>query len=211
MNPIARIAGAMLTALTRGRVLVRGRPGTRCLYLTFDDGPNEQHTPAILDLLDRHAVKATFFIVGREAQSRPLLVRRLVASGHELGNHTMIHPRMDLLSDRGRDIEIDGMECLLERFDGRRSHLFRPPYGGVSLSLLPPRPANRRRGAFLSRANRDYNGELRRGNDSFVRRAPQAGDILLFHDDGAVALAALGELLPRWLAEGFTFRTLREA
>jgi peptidoglycan-N-acetylglucosamine deacetylase len=94
-----------LMKLSMNRILVRARPGARRLYLTFDDGPSELHTPVILDLLDQHQIKATFFVVGRDAQVRPELVRRLVSCGHELGNHTLIHPRMDLLSNRGRELD----------------------------------------------------------------------------------------------------------
>jgi peptidoglycan-N-acetylglucosamine deacetylase len=211
MSEIAAFLKLALMHVSMKRILVRGRKGGPRLYLTFDDGPSELHTPAILDLLETHGAKATFFIVGREAQSRPLLVRRLVESGHLLGNHTLIHPRMDFLSNRGRDLEIDGMERLLETYDGGRSHYFRPPYGGLSVSLLRYCLRAGHRVALWSRDSLDYSGDANRVLAGFARRAPVDGDILLFHDDGAAARIALAELLPRWSSDGFTFHTLSDA
>jgi peptidoglycan-N-acetylglucosamine deacetylase len=211
MSKIADYVKLGLMKLSMNRILVRGRPGERRLYLTFDDGPSAVHTPPILELLDQHGVKATFFVVGRDAQVRPELVRRLVASGHELGNHTLIHPRMDFLSKRGRDLEINGMEQLLANFDGGVPHYFRPPYGGLSISLLTYCLAAGHRVALWSRDSLDYGGDAERVVAAFELKQPVAGDILLFHDDGVTARLALARLLPRWLAAGFSFHTLSDA
>lgn len=211
MSKVNALLKRGLMLVSGKRILVRGRPGDKRLYLTFDDGPHELHTPAVLDLLAQYRVKATFFIVGRDAQTKPEVVQRLVAAGHELGNHTLIHPRMDFLSDRGRDLEIAGMEQLLIGFDGGASHYFRPPYGGLSLSLLRYCLGAGHKVALWSRDSMDYGKDAERVAAEFEQRPPRAGDILLFHDDGAAAAVALAKLLPRWLAEGFTFHTLSDA
>jgi peptidoglycan/xylan/chitin deacetylase (PgdA/CDA1 family) len=67
-------------------------PGSNHALLTIDDGPHPQHTPAILDILDRHGLKAVFFLVGERAARHPDLVREIIARGHEIGNHTQTHP-----------------------------------------------------------------------------------------------------------------------
>jgi peptidoglycan/xylan/chitin deacetylase (PgdA/CDA1 family) len=200
----------LISSLSRQRIRYYGNPGgaSRRLYLTFDDGPHVQHTPALLDLLGQHRVSATFFIVGREAYAEPDIVRRIVAEGHHLGNHSITHPRMDFLSDAARDLEIDGMETLLCEFDRRSGHYFRPPYGGVSVSLFSYGLRSGRRMAMWSRDSLDYKYPAEKIVEGFAASPPKAGDIILFHDDGAAAGAALARLLPLWKSQGFEFETL---
>ncbi len=81
------------TSQLYGRTFI-GRPGSRQLALTFDDGPNDPWTPQLLDVLAKHAVPATFFLIGRFVQMRPDIVRRIAAEGHEIGNHTYSHPNL---------------------------------------------------------------------------------------------------------------------
>src|SRR4051812_42851972 len=83
MAPTGQWYGRTFTGLARG---------TKQLALTYDDGPNDPHTLRLLELLDRHNVRATFFLIGRYVQQRPHIVRELVAAGHVIGNHTFTHP-----------------------------------------------------------------------------------------------------------------------
>jgi peptidoglycan-N-acetylglucosamine deacetylase len=80
-----------------GRTFI-GRPGTKQLALTYDDGPNDPYTPQLLDVLAKHGVPATFFVIGKYVQMRPDLVRRIAAEGHEIGNHTYAHPNLAIHS-----------------------------------------------------------------------------------------------------------------
>src|SRR3954470_5859801 len=76
-----------------------GTPGQgKKLALTYDDGPNDPHTQHLLDVLAKHNVKATFFLIGKFVQQRPDIVARIIAEGHAIGNHTQTHPRLPLLS-----------------------------------------------------------------------------------------------------------------
>src|SRR5436190_10103123 len=75
-----------------GRTFVGGRPGTRQLALTYDDGPNDPHTLRLLEVLARHDVHATFFMIGRYARQCPEIVREVARAGHVIGNHTFSHP-----------------------------------------------------------------------------------------------------------------------
>ncbi len=88
------IKSEQFTALPTSYVIQRSgdRPGL--LALTFDDGPDPKWTPQILDILKREQVPATFFIIGKNGQSYPDLVRRIVSEGHEIGNHTFTHPNL---------------------------------------------------------------------------------------------------------------------
>jgi peptidoglycan/xylan/chitin deacetylase (PgdA/CDA1 family) len=197
----------LISTLTGHRIRYFGPGDGARLYLTFDDGPHAVHTRALLDLLERHQVLATFFVVGREAYAHADIVERIVAQGHALGNHTITHPRMDFLSDPARDVEIDGMDEFLAEFDRRPTHYFRPPYGGVSVSLFAYGLRSRRRLAMWSKDSLDYKYKSEQVIERFAAHPPRAGDILLFHDDGGAALGSLETLLPKWLGEGFSFGT----
>ena len=98
--------------------------------LTFDDGPDPLYTPAILDTLRSRGVKATFFVIGRNADEYPALLRRIVREGHEVGNHTYTHPNLSLTNPLVTRFELVATGRLLETLLDRRTALFRPPYFG---------------------------------------------------------------------------------
>lgn len=201
-----------LLQLALGRHVLVRVPRSRHVCLTFDDGPSPLSTPRLLEVLGRHGVKATFFMVGRELRASPEVARDVARQGHELGNHTLTHPRMDRICDAARRLEIDAMDQLLSEFDGRPRHLFRPPYGHMSVPLLAF--CVRHGGealAYWSRDSMDYSWKADRVVDALARRPPVAGDILLFHDDGDTAAEALAVLIPQWKDQGLRFATLGEA
>ncbi|HET8898235.1 MAG TPA: polysaccharide deacetylase family protein [Rhodanobacteraceae bacterium] len=200
----------LLALLPPALVRVRGAAHAGTRYLSFDDGPHPQHTPDLLDLLAQHDIKATFFLVGSEAERYPALVERMVADGHRIGNHSHTHPQFGALDIAAQLDEIDRCDRVLTRFDGRVRHPFRPPRGELSLALLW-QCARRRQGiVYWSRDSLDYrSGEAPAALAERLRTAPlAAGDILLMHDDAACAAAILRALLPEWLAAGFRFDRL---
>jgi len=97
--------------------------------LTYDDGPNDVSTPPLLDLLARHNVRATFFMIGKHVRQRPDLVRQVHAGGHLVGNHTMTHPWLTWQTDNVIREEISGCSKLLEDTIGAPVRYFRPPHG----------------------------------------------------------------------------------
>jgi peptidoglycan/xylan/chitin deacetylase (PgdA/CDA1 family) len=117
--PGSRIFGEALTAPSR--------PGE--LALTFDDGPNPAWTPRLLEVLASHDVQATFFLVGRYAQAEPGLVRRIVAAGHLIGNHSWSHPNLALASASRVREELARTSETLEEIAGAPVRFFRPPFG----------------------------------------------------------------------------------
>jgi peptidoglycan/xylan/chitin deacetylase (PgdA/CDA1 family) len=100
------------------------------LALTFDDGPHPRDTPPLLDLLDRHGAKATFFVVGKSVREHPDLVKRIAESGHALGNHTWDHLSLPSLTGRFRRRQLQWTQ---EALGSQASGLFRPPYGEQTL------------------------------------------------------------------------------
>src|SRR5262249_35721846 len=122
------IKSEQFTALPTSYVIQRSgdRPGL--LALTFDDGPDPKWTPQILDILKREGVPATFFIIRKNGQSYPDLVRRIVNEGHELGNHTFTHPNLGEIPSGLTELELNATQRLIESETGRSTILFRPPY-----------------------------------------------------------------------------------
>ena len=104
-----------------------GRPRGQ-VTLTFDDGPDPVWTPRILDVLKQHGAHAAFFVIGENAQARTDLVRREIAEGHAVGNHSFTHPDLSKVSPLRMELELNVTERLLEWITGRQPRLFRPPY-----------------------------------------------------------------------------------
>lgn len=185
---------------------VAGGSREKMVYLTFDDGPIPEVTPWVLDVLDRYDAKATFFMVGQNAERHPELVEEIIRRGHDIGNHTLHHLQGAKVDTAGylRDVEEAG------RFL-RDTRLFRPPHG-----WLRPRQAaelrKRYRIIMYDLVTRDYSRRLTPGNvvDN-VRKYARDGSIIVFHDS-LKAWPRLETALPaslEWLkSEGFIFGKL---
>src|SRR5437016_1599261 len=106
------------------------------LALTYDDGPNDPHTLRLLDVLARHDVKATFFLIGRFIAQRPDIAQRIAAAGHAIGNHTYTHPKLVFTSQARLKDELTKCEQALRDAVGEHSNLFRPPFGGRRPDVL---------------------------------------------------------------------------
>jgi len=100
--------------------------------MTFDDGPSAEYTPRLLDMLKARHIKATFFLVGKNVQAHPELVRRILAEGHEIGNHTWDHPQLSKLSDARATDEIEKTQDAIRAACGVTPTLLRPPYGALN-------------------------------------------------------------------------------
>jgi peptidoglycan/xylan/chitin deacetylase (PgdA/CDA1 family) len=140
----AAAAGILLTALLLypgtkpvGKVLpcalyYHGAGDSPRIALTFDDGPHPRYTPQILEILSEYRAPATFFVIGKNAQDYPDLVRRISAEGHEIANHTYSHRRIKDLSDQEIREEMDHCEQILLEIVNLRPALFRPPEGSIN-------------------------------------------------------------------------------
>jgi peptidoglycan/xylan/chitin deacetylase (PgdA/CDA1 family) len=134
-----------LQALPPSLLFFRGPQSGRQLALTFDDGPDPQYTPRILEALRKHGAKATFFLIGERAEQEPALVRQILADGHELANHSHSHPDFERLPLRRAMQEISRTTAMIEAIQGSRCRLFRPPKGKLCLnSLIPAWTSGRR-------------------------------------------------------------------
>lgn len=113
--------------VTHTRVMVSGN----YVAMTFDDGPHPQNTPRLLDMLRARNIKATFYVIGRSVDLYPQVLRRTVAEGHEIGNHTYTHRLLSKLSDAEVRKEMSRCAASVESAAGVRMRTMRPPYGGL--------------------------------------------------------------------------------
>src|SRR6185312_6105811 len=118
------------TAIPSSYVIERGGDHPGLIALTFDDGPDPRWTPAILQILKQEGVLATFFVIGKNGQAYPDLLRRMVNDGHEIGNHTFTHPNLGEIPVSLTELELNATQRLIESETGRSTVLFRPPYFG---------------------------------------------------------------------------------
>ena len=196
--------------------------GPKLVALTFDDGPDEKYTPEILRILAEKKVKATFFVIGRNALRKPEVLKRIYEEGHDLGNHTYSHP--DLLTTPTREIEMElnATQRVLESRLGIHTILFRAPYASPNFKkeLEAPR--------VLETANRLGYLTVTASVDAFDWAAATPaqlehrvtggieggrGQIILMHDSGGnrkPTVAALPGIIDRLSQQGFKFVTLHE-
>ena len=209
MNPRPRKLQVLRWLPTRW-VLTRGVRQRRVLHLTFDDGPPPEHTPALLDLLAVHRAQATFFVIGQHAERNPDLVERIVREGHTLGNHSWSHPQFDRLGLPAQRDEIERTDRLLTRFDGLARHDFRPPRGVMPRPMVLDCIRRGRRIVYWSYDSLDYSQQPAETLIASARKhPPNAGEVLLMHDDNGLSLQLLRAMLPVWAADGFVFEPLR--
>jgi peptidoglycan/xylan/chitin deacetylase (PgdA/CDA1 family) len=131
----AWIGYAWLPHLDPSRGIARGPAGRSRIALTFDDGPDPRWTPAVMDLLARHGVRGSFFLVGERARRAPGIVRALVEGGHEIGNHGWSHRSLWLCGPAGTRREILGAHDALGGLAGVPPRFFRPPWGMVNAAM----------------------------------------------------------------------------
>ncbi|HEX7072181.1 MAG TPA: polysaccharide deacetylase family protein, partial [Rhodothermales bacterium] len=172
----------------------------RVIHLTFDDGPSATETVRILDTLDRHGARATFFLLGTNAMQHPELVREIVRRGHGIGGHG--HAHLDPWRSRAADVVHDfETGCgILEEITGAHVRLIRPPYGRLRPCLMQWARATGRMPVMWDVMPGDY---LPRISPTRIRRAVERmirpGSIVVLHDNPSVApvtAEALDQLLP---------------
>ena len=203
----ARLRGEHL--MTRDGVLWRGDPSQRVVALTFDDGPDPQTTPRILDILRQEGIRATFFVVGTKLKRYPELARRIVQEGHALGCHSYDHQRQTDLTEAQVWRQIRDCQVLARRA-GVELVAYRPPYLAENATV---RRAVQRWNMPLVMAT--VLGEPappcddRRWVYRYARRA-RNGSILLLHDTYTHTADALPELIHLLKARGYRFATIPE-
>ena len=177
--------------------------------LTFDDGPT-RHTPQLLQLLRERGIKATFFLLGSQVRRNPELVRRIVAEGHEVANHSYSHPKLSRLSPEQQQQEISAVQALFHTL-GVEGRFLRPPYGSFNKATLEAAAEQDLDVILWSVDTNDWRQTLsidgmssRRGHDRPTR------GVFLFHDTHLRTINALPTLIDFLEANQCRFVTLSE-
>jgi len=199
----------------------KGRPiehvqAAGVVALSFDDGPDPQWTPRILDILRRDHVPGTFFVIGTEAQKYPALVRAEVALGNVVGNHTYSHQNVSNLPGWRAETEVAGGAAVIEGIIGSKPVLFRPPYGAGDAKGHDP-GADAIAAKFHDHVvdwNDDPEDWTRPGTDAIVRRVlddASSRTVVLLHDGGgnrSETVAALPAIIAGLRQRGYLFTTV---
>lgn len=209
MAPTGQWYGRTFTGLPRG---------SKVLALTYDDGPNDPHTLRLLEVLARHNLHATFFLIGRYVQQRPDIVREIVKAGHAIGNHTFSHPLLIFKNDSQVRRELSTCNAALQDATGQDSGLFRPPFGGRRPAILRIARELGLEPVMWNVPGYDWNAPPASVIEQRVSKQIRGGDVILLHDGGhkemgvdrSQTVAATENLIERYKQEGYEFVTVQQ-
>lgn len=192
-----------------------GDTGKKVLYLTFDAGYENGGTEKILDVLQKHNVKAAFFLVGNYMERNADLVRRMAREGHIVGNHTMHHYDMSKLSDKAAfEKELTDLENLYLAVTGQTlPKFYRPPQGVYSQKNLEMAKEMGYKTVFWSLAYVDWNNDSQPTREQALEKLiPRThnGAVILLHSTSKTNAEILDELLTKWEDAGYTFGSIEE-
>jgi peptidoglycan-N-acetylglucosamine deacetylase len=207
MAPTAQWYGPTFTGLASG---------SRQLALTYDDGPNDPHTLRLLEILAKHNVHATFFLIGRYVQQQPQIVRAIAQAGHVVGNHTFTHPLLIFRSETEIRQELTQCRDALQDAIGKPSNLFRPPFGGRRPATLRVARQLGLDSVMWNVTGYDWNATPAAAIERKVAKQTRGGDVILLHDGGhkqmgadrSQTVIATDHLIARYKSEGYEFVTI---
>jgi peptidoglycan/xylan/chitin deacetylase (PgdA/CDA1 family) len=189
---------------------------SRQIALTYDDGPNDPHTLRLLEVLAKHGVRATFFVIGKYVKQRPDIVREIVAAGHVVGNHTFTHPLLIFKSEKVIREEISACRMVLQDVIGEPCNLFRPPFGGRRPAILRIVREMGMETVMWNVTGYDWNAPPAAVIERKVAKRIRGGDVILLHDGGhkqmgadrSQTVIATDRLIASYKAKGYEFNTI---
>lgn len=202
----------LLGILCREEVLPADGPAEipaqgKYIALTFDDGPRRVTTSRLLDGLRERGASATFFLIGRQIEENRDLVERMAADGHQVGNHTWNHVRLETITPETMEAEIEQTNQLLQEILGEKSYWLRPPYGQLEAS------GRAQMTVPLVKWSIDPEDWAKKNAQEIVQAVlshAQPNGIILMHDIYPTSVDAALEIVDRLQAEGYTFVTVEE-
>jgi peptidoglycan/xylan/chitin deacetylase (PgdA/CDA1 family) len=206
------------TSQVYGRTFTGLEPDSRLLALTYDDGPNDPYTWRMMEVLERHEVKATFFLIGRFVQQKPEIARALVAAGHTIGSHTWDHPNLIFVSSSEVRRQLKQTQQAILDATGVEAKLFRPPFGGRRPASLRVARSLGLQTVMWNVTCYDWKAESADEIAGHAERQVRGGNVILLHDgefhrigvDRSRSVEASGRILERYLGEGYRFVTIPE-
>ncbi|NBD25587.1 polysaccharide deacetylase family protein [Paenibacillus glycinis] len=199
---------------TEPAVAYTGKNGAKLVALTFDDGPDNRYTPAILDILKAKHIHATFFTVGLQVKRYGAVMKRIVDEGSEIGNHTYAHKDLSKLDSNPIMNQIKWTDTLIQKQAGYVPRLVRAPYGASSPLLKRIVADNKRELVFWTVDTKDWEGSTVTAMRANVNKNTHPGGIILMHSFGSKHIANTVQLLPLIIkdleAKGYSFVTVGE-
>lgn len=201
-----------------GRTFVSGPRGSKQLALTYDDGPNDPHTLHLMEVLAKHDVRATFFLIGRYVERRLDIVRDLLKAGHVLGNHTFTHPHLIVSSSVETRNQLLECQRAVQEAGGESPRLFRPPFGGRRPGTLRIARSLGMEPIMWNVTSWDWQTPPAAKIVQTCARQMRGGDVILMHDGSHIALGAdrsqtviaTDLLIERSKAKGYEFVAVPE-
>ena len=192
--------------------------GSKQIALTFDDGPNDPYTLNLLDVLAKHNVPATFFMIGRYVRQRPDIALEVKNRGHVIANHTSTHPFLTFKSTSSVRRELEQCRAALTDAVGEHSNLFRPPWGARRPAVLRTVRQLGLDPVMWSVTGFDWDAPSAEYIEKKVTARVQGGDVILLHDGGHKAIGtdrshtveAVESLIPRYKSDSYEFVTIPE-
>ena len=199
-----------------GRTFIGTSRASRQLALTYDDGPNDPHTLRLLEVLAKHNVHATFFLIGGFLERRPDIAREVVKAGHIVGNHTFTHPWLTFKSAHEIRAQLSGCERALSDAVGPHSNLFRPPFGARRPAVLRIARHMGLETVMWNVTGYDWDASSAEQIEGKVTGKVRGGDVILLHDGGhrafgtdrSFTVTASDRLISRYKSEGYEFVTI---
>lgn len=199
-----------------GHTFTGGARATKQLAITYDDGPNDPHTFRLLEILAKHQVRATFFLIGRYVRQRPDIVRQVIASGHVVGNHTFTHPYLAVKSAADVRKELADCRAAIQDAVGDHSNLFRPPFGSRRPAVLRIARELGLEPIMWNVTGYDWNAPPAAAIEKKVASQIHGGNVILLHDGGhrqmgadrSQTVQATDHLIARYKSEGYDFVTI---
>ena len=199
-----------------GRSFTGLEPGSRTLSLTYDDGPNDPDTLRLIDVLAKHDVKATFFVLGKFVQQKPEIVRALASAGHVIGNHSWDHPRLIFASTAELRRQLERTQSAIFDACGVTPTLFRPPYGGRRPGTLGAVRELGLEPVMWNVTCYDWKPTSADKVLAHAQRQIRGGDVILMHDgeqkamgaDRGHTVQATDRLVSHYTADGYEFVTI---
>jgi peptidoglycan-N-acetylglucosamine deacetylase len=197
-----------------------GQPKGKQVVLTFDDGPDPNYTPKVLDILNKYKIKANFFVVGENAELNSGIVSRMYREGHEIGNHTFTHPNVADVSPFRTKMELNATQRLIQEITGHSMTLFRPPYVADAEPYLPSEllPILRAQDMNYTMVGEKIDPEdwAQPSTSDLIKRVLTPiyngeGNVILLHDAGGDrthTIAALPIIIQDLQKHGYTFVTV---
>ena len=173
--------------------------------LTFDDGPNPKTTPLILDILKKYNAKATFFILGQNIAGNEDIIRRMVAEGHEVANHSWSHPNFTKLSPDQIKQEVEQTQAALEQITGQRPLMVRPPYGAVNQTVMN---AMNLPAIYWSVDSLDWKSRDPKAILNVIQANTHPGSIVLLHDIHQPTAESIEPVIQYLQGQGYNLGTL---